>query len=263
MTPDPLDNPQFISGIHNYCDRWCERCGFTSRCSSYAMEKAFEEEAESPDAGQQLHLKALDDHLSWTLDAGPEDADPDETEDIDDLAEMMSAERSFEDQMERRAHEEHDCSSTARMYLDMSRKWLKDSGAGDDDRSGRTSDAFWADVEQSARAQAGEALEVIQWYQFFIYVKLMRAVSGLSSVPPAPGLEDYKAQDANGSAKIALIGIDRSIAAWEVLVNAAPRHRGAMSKLLAQLTGLRQAAEETFPQARAFVRPGFDEMQSG
>ena len=37
---DPLDNPNLISGIHNYCDRWCERCPFTSRCAVYAMEEA-------------------------------------------------------------------------------------------------------------------------------------------------------------------------------------------------------------------------------
>ena len=23
---------KYISGIYNYCDRWCERCQFTSRC---------------------------------------------------------------------------------------------------------------------------------------------------------------------------------------------------------------------------------------
>jgi hypothetical protein len=26
---------KFISGIYNYCDRWCERCSFTSRCRNY------------------------------------------------------------------------------------------------------------------------------------------------------------------------------------------------------------------------------------
>ena len=25
----------FIDGIYNYCDRWCERCTFTSRCRNY------------------------------------------------------------------------------------------------------------------------------------------------------------------------------------------------------------------------------------
>ena len=37
---DLAANPDFISGIHNYCDRWCERCAFTSRCLLYATEKA-------------------------------------------------------------------------------------------------------------------------------------------------------------------------------------------------------------------------------
>jgi hypothetical protein len=25
-------DPKYIPGICNYCDRWCERCPFTSRC---------------------------------------------------------------------------------------------------------------------------------------------------------------------------------------------------------------------------------------
>jgi hypothetical protein len=27
--------PANISGVHNYCDGWCERCGFTGRCGIY------------------------------------------------------------------------------------------------------------------------------------------------------------------------------------------------------------------------------------
>lgn len=33
------DNPDFIAGIYNYCDRWCKRCVFTRRCMVYAMEQ--------------------------------------------------------------------------------------------------------------------------------------------------------------------------------------------------------------------------------
>ena len=25
-------DPKYIPGIYNYCDRWCERCPFTSQC---------------------------------------------------------------------------------------------------------------------------------------------------------------------------------------------------------------------------------------
>src|SRR5215471_1674643 len=34
------EDPRFITGIYNYCDRWCERCGFTSRCLLFAQEQA-------------------------------------------------------------------------------------------------------------------------------------------------------------------------------------------------------------------------------
>ena len=29
----------YIPGIFNYCDRWCERCPLTARCRVYAMEQ--------------------------------------------------------------------------------------------------------------------------------------------------------------------------------------------------------------------------------
>ena len=31
----------FIAGIYNYCDRWCERCAFTARCLVFAREKKY------------------------------------------------------------------------------------------------------------------------------------------------------------------------------------------------------------------------------
>ena|SRR5438093_6007790 len=33
-------DPRFISGIYNYCDRWCERCTLSDRCLTYAMERS-------------------------------------------------------------------------------------------------------------------------------------------------------------------------------------------------------------------------------
>jgi hypothetical protein len=39
--PEP-DLDQFISGIYNYCDRWCERCSMTARCYVFWQEKRAE-----------------------------------------------------------------------------------------------------------------------------------------------------------------------------------------------------------------------------
>ena len=38
-------NPNRIPLIHNYCDKWCERCTMTSRCAVYEIER---EEGEIP-----------------------------------------------------------------------------------------------------------------------------------------------------------------------------------------------------------------------
>src|SRR5690349_21280527 len=43
MTKEDLlrlaQNPDFIAGIYHYCDRWCERCPFSARCLTFAMEQ--------------------------------------------------------------------------------------------------------------------------------------------------------------------------------------------------------------------------------
>src|SRR5262249_22299125 len=36
---DDYDPDRFISGVYNYCDRWCERCRFNTRCLVYHEEQ--------------------------------------------------------------------------------------------------------------------------------------------------------------------------------------------------------------------------------
>jgi hypothetical protein len=64
--------------------------------------------------------------------------------------------------------------------------------------------------------------------------------------------------DADGSAKVALIGIDRSLAAWSEMLRQLPNEEDQILPLLAALSRLRRDIEATFPDARAFIRPGFD-----
>jgi hypothetical protein len=101
-----------------------------------------------------------------------------------------------------------------------------------------------------------EAFEVIRWYQYFIAAKVIRAIRG--KMEEKEERCDEFASDSDGSAKIALIGIDRSIGAWAVI----PRHNRlyteSVFEIISLLSLLRQTVEETFPGARSFIRPGFD-----
>ena len=64
--------------------------------------------------------------------------------------------------------------------------------------------------------------------------------------------------DAYGTAKITLIALDRSLAAWSVLYPEYPAYEDKTLSILLHLDRLRRSLEVVFPAARAFVRPGFD-----
>jgi len=112
---------------------------------------------------------------------------------------------------------------------------------------------WFREFDQTVEVSDSEdAREVIQWYQYQIAVKTMRALSGRNEEL------DEDPQDSDGSAKVALIGIDRSIAAWRMMQLSLPDRVESIVPLMLQLERLRQRLEKSFPQARYFIRPGFD-----
>jgi hypothetical protein len=104
-----------------------------------------------------------------------------------------------------------------------------------------------------------DTIEVIQYYQVFIHIKLARAVSSQAEeeLETDPEMRSFP-KDSDGSAKITLIAIDRSLAAWTRLSQHFPEEADSILDFQVQLARLRAAAEKLFPGARAFVRPGFD-----
>lgn len=269
------ENPDFISGIYNYCDRWCERCPFTSRCMVYATERAesINDDPESHDINnakfwQKLEGIFRETHaliLEWAEEMG---VDLESAE-----AEAAIAERG----KQRKEAKEHPLSLSARHYAKMAQEWFKDEFAVEenvhDDITGKANSAE-EDINVS------DAVEVIRWYQFFIAAKTYRALMGLEDI----GDEDINdinidpfsddaiddedvlfgaaCHDSDGSAKIALIAIDRSLSAWRLMQNALPEKSESTVPMLIELEKLRRGIEQAFPRARDFVRPGFDEVGS-
>lgn len=118
------------------------------------------------------------------------------------------------------------------------------------------------DVEEEVR-QIGEMIEVVAWYHTFIPPKMSRAVGGLlerdrGDGPAADILRESRLHDANGSGKVTLEAIERSIAAWLRLRDILPAHESAILNMLAMLDRMRRGIRATLPGAEAFRRPGFD-----
>lgn len=234
-------NPDLISGIYNYCDRWCERCPLTARCLVYVTEQVgYNSSPESHDLRNEAFWHKLTSILlgtqemisEWAREAGL---------DLTQFPEEEPKSRKRRRQMV----DNHPLTRAGKKYANSASDWFR---------------GFDHPEHNEQSEQLEDAREVIQWYQYQIAVKLMRALSCRSDGwEDEPEMADFP-KDSDGSAKVALIGIDRSIAAWRWLQLCQPKQMESIVPLILQLERLRQRVEKTFPEARDFVRPGFDEV---
>ena len=254
-------DPRLIPGIYNYCDRWCERCFFTARCLNYAMGREMGEE----DGDEELHdleNKKFWEHLHSVFELTKEMVeDMMEKEGIELDAEEMEEFAEEERQREEEAHS-HEIAQAAMQYGEMVDRWFETEGEvfkdkGEDLQSRAQMELEGDDPEAEALAIA-DAVEVIRWYQYQLYVKLMRALEQ-DDWEDEETDGDPMQTDSNGSAKVALLAMDRSIGAWGELREYLPEQEESILETLVHLDRLRRKTEKTFPDAREFKRPGFDD----
>jgi hypothetical protein len=255
-----VNNPRHIPGIHNYCDRWCERCTKTLRCSVFAVAEA--EEVNGPansDPDNEAFWNYMHDIFSVTIEMVQDYAQKNDIDLSSPTAEELEQQENLREQTR-----EHPLSQESMDYMDKVHQWF---GANEaffqqvaEQFKSRDQMRLPGDNFQFQRYQLHNAFEVVQWYYTLLSVKIRRAVHGLPDPLDLPE-EDLKdiPSDADGSAKIALIGIDRSISAWAVVLKSMPEQEKVILDFLVQLERLRRETERTFPQARAFIRPGFDD----
>ncbi len=247
--------PRFIDGIYNYCDRWCERCPFTARCRVFAMEARDTKDPEARDMRNEAFWKQMQKTLRRTFR----------------LLERIAARQGIDLEEARRTPlpPRRPRTPGARKPIADSRAYAMDLHAWFE----RNRPAFdqkrdelvkLAEIEAPGRQPAAEAeqirdaMEVLQWYQFFIHVKLRRALESREE-PEDESAAEVDTSDALGSAKVALIAMDRSLAAWHVLYDHLPDMSDDILDFLVRLDGVRKSVEKLLPQARAFRRPGLDD----
>ncbi len=263
MTADELmsimDNPNLISGIYNYCDRWCERCTKTDRCSVFLTtpkmdpENFPDEESYFDAVFQSLHDSFLISMELLQRSATEKGIDLDDISTNPDLAQI---------ELNRIEVRKSPISNLANDYVVIGHEWFNTCA---DSLKALEKSLQQADQmnlpNRNPKKEAADlrnALEVISHYNRQIYVKLIRAQS--SRLEDVTTFEkDEFPKDSDGSAKVALIGIDHSIKAWEVLWHHLPEQEDTILPILSLLDSLRNQTEALFPEARDFKRPGFDE----
>lgn len=99
--------------------------------------------------------------------------------------------------------------------------------------------------------------DVIDHFAVFIGGKVSRAVHGLAD-ERADGVASRWHDDSNGSAKTAILAAERSRLAWRHLQEGGLVSNRAAEAFEQRLTWLILELDRVFPNARRFVRPGFD-----
>lgn len=261
-----------IPSIYNYCDRWCEKCAFTSRCLNYKFGERLEKSLDNQDEINKLFWELFDDNLEDTYNVIEgdeskssefEEDDDDEDEDDDDDDESLSGNYDFniendeEDsgddfRLKHLIAESNEAAILSKEYINIVTNWFKNAK----EKIGDEIDEFI--LSDDALIKLSDAIEVIQWYHFFIYPKVMRALQGKDE----DLFEDEFPKDSDGSAKIALIAIERSISAWGYVYMKLNAFNDSVYSVIQQLVNLQHAIEAEFPNARNFIRPGFDEINN-
>lgn len=245
-------DPRFIKGIARYCDNWCERCAFTSRCLVYAQRQADFDEDDS--AADDLNDPKFLEKIGESFEAARELIKGAAAEcgvDIDSL----EPDDGWEERAERRETEarEHPLMQLAERYAVNVKEWFEceaDALGGAYGQSfGTGNDILPEELE--------DAIDVIQWYQMLPAIRLFGGVvGGKDDIEPAI------IDDRNGSVKVALIAMDRSILAWRRMAELFPIKAASIASIIAHLEELRSGTQREFPKARSFIRPGHDDAST-
>ena len=254
----------FIEGVSDYCDRWCERCPLAGRCRLRAFELELGDLADPADTdadrrarfwralktvygvdarGELRAADALTVDTVWTGD-GPEAEAIYEEAEADDWDGD-----AYGDELDDRPV--HPLAAAGRRLAVDLLKWLREHGEA-------AEVACAAAGPHPSGVDPADALAVVRWYGVQLGPKLARAAAA-----DARG----HARDRAGSAKVALIDAERAFGAWtvlrDVLPAALPTRGEAWSAEIGdfqrRLARLRAGIDRAFPEARTFIRPGFDD----
>lgn len=245
-----------ISGIYNFCDTWCERCLFTSRCRSFQLQS--EAGLAKPMVNGDNIVQQLTDALNLTKKylENLKQANGLSGTDVptSEQTSAMEAEAA-----RREVTRRHPVTVLANDYLQQTGVWLKEEANLLEQAGHQQLRAVELGLRTQEEAmpilnELKDAWEMIRWYRTLIPIKTQSALRLLTE----PTADDKLTAYHLGKAKLVLVSIDQSLLAWQTMLRHYPEKMDELLDLLSLLSRLRRELEALFPEARAFKRPGLD-----
>lgn len=249
-------DPRFIKGIQQYCDNWCERCAFTERCFRFVQKRAMEDEAGFDPTDPEHENKQMVRTLHNSFELAAEFIERGAAEHGIDIhsAEFQADLEDTDDDHEQcfQAARSHPLTQAAEEYAFAVQEWFDRAGAELEKRIQQAPRSEEIHPDQLQPEDVQDAVEIIRWDQF-------RAVATLVGILSIEDPEGLLTEHHNGKIKSILLGLDRSLLAWGKVQLFWPQSARQIMHFASLLSELRLWMEQAFPEARDFLRPGFDE----
>lgn len=268
---DDIEIPDgdFNPGIYNYCNSWCERCLYTDKCLTYASEKKFRREIEAKKIREKSIAENKDfwDQVNTTINESADLIDeeiPLKKKDLsiffDDFEEDKDAEEAMKEHREKHTKaKRQEMSKVALKYQNTVHKWFEDRKnilKQEYNPESEVIDVNYALITDELELKLfTEMVEVVQWYHIQLWIKINRALSSSYEEEEDPELFKDNPKDSDGSAMVALMGINSSIGAWNYLLSKLTSEKETIKPLIRMLLYLKMEIEKKFPGALDFVWP--------
>jgi hypothetical protein len=219
-------DPQVIPGVHHYCDEWCDHCPVTARCLAFRCTEIHRKSKGR--AGSDPPFRSTEEMIEFTRALAA--AEGTGTPELDQLLAEGAQGGGF--------RTSDPLAQTALEYALAVSMWLVLSPE---------------ELRSRRRGSSPGPEEVVLWFHLRIYLKLTRALVTRQRV--LAGLSGLQ-EDADGCAKLTLVGVQRSRRALAQLLS--PATSPTATSLLGLLDVIERGVDQRFPGARAFVRVGLD-----
>ncbi|MEJ5263520.1 MAG: hypothetical protein WHT45_12605 [Ignavibacterium sp.] len=245
-----MTKENFIDGIYNYCDRWCERCNFTDRCRLFYLETERnvqhiinDEDPQDPN----VFTKDIEESLSETMNMISEkmeemNIDP---EDIDD--------NNFPIEYDYDAYPINILASNFKDSMGLIEELHNFYGLN-------TIDAIDKNTMTNELKEIKENLSILSWYSPMVYVKIKSLIRAN---------EDYKTEDDEEikeiikeeifvTGKLLYIALTKSLSALSNLHEYCSELSDQIIDMMILLTKIKDDLLKMYPEIPDYKRPYFD-----
>lgn len=254
-----------ISGIYNYCDRWCEKCSYTNRCLLFKQEAEREikyilkgeNETDSEHYSKLLADELKDAEKLFNKNSDTEDF-LDSLDDDEDLEfDEEEDEDDFEEFLDKNEPNTNDKKKEFNPLIHLAEEMFKELERYYDTAKKH----FPEEVEKyDTENPLIKNLQVLSWYIPQISVKIRMCFWGKKQTAKAKSKLSKEIEDEmlNVSSRIAYLGIENSLAALTEILSQRKELETETQLFHSTVKMVRKMFIEEFPKGQTYKRPYFD-----